>query len=302
MQQSLTVFFSDIANSTRLYQEQGDIQAHRLITECLHDMRHTVEMHNGTLLRTVGDAVLASFERSDDAMQAAVESQRLQLQSPLTIRIGFHVGVVIPDAGDVYGNAVNVAARVASFANASEIFTTGDTVRQLSVEMRQSTTYLDSVDFKGIQEPLPVYRVQWQEVSTMKPVVDTRIVTAVKRSERFRSDMTLSLLVGAQNVQVDENNPRVSIGRDIDNDIIVDHESTSRHHAVVEFQRGRYLITDSSTNGTYLVRNGISAVFVRRESIVLENDGVIGAGWQPDPDDAGRIIFRSVRQTLQSPS
>ena len=143
MREALTIFFADIANSTRLYQDEGDVVAHRLITDCLVSLRQSVELYKGTLLRTVGDAVLASFHSSDDAMLAAIESQRLRKSSPLSIRIGFHAGEVIPDSGDVYGNAVNVAARVAGFANANEIFTTADSVRQLSPELIQATTFFD---------------------------------------------------------------------------------------------------------------------------------------------------------------
>ncbi|MBX2880415.1 MAG: adenylate/guanylate cyclase domain-containing protein [Granulosicoccus sp.] len=294
MQQKLTVFFSDIANSTWLYQQEGDVQAHRMITTCLGNLRETVEKCNGSLLRTVGDAVLASFESSDDAFMAAVSSQRMQVDSSLRLRIGFHFGEVIPDSGDVYGNAVNIAARVASFANAEEIFTTEETVARLSIDHRKSATYLDRVDFKGIAQPLPIYRVQWLETSTSKPLIDTRIITAVNRGEKYRSNRILELKIGEFTLQVDEQNPRVSIGREIDNDIVIDHGSTSRHHATIELQRGRYAISDASTNGTYIVRGGQDAVFVRRESIALQQQGIIGVGWHPSDGDTEKISFQLV--------
>ncbi|MFK7994445.1 MAG: adenylate/guanylate cyclase domain-containing protein [Granulosicoccus sp.] len=300
MQQTLTVFFSDIANSTRLYQERGDVVAHRLITNCLIELRRVVENHDGKLLRTVGDAVLASFESSDNAMLAAVESQRMQLLSPLRIRIGFHAGEVIPDSGDVYGNAVNVAARVAGFANASEIYTTEDTVYQLSPQMRKAATFLDHVDFKGIEQPLPVYRIQWQEESTQKPTEDTRIVTAVSRTSKYRSDMVLELSMGALTIRIDKDNPQIRIGREVDNDFVIRHESTSRYHASIELQRGRFLISDSSTNGTYLIRQGTNALFVRRESISLDSTGIIGAGWHPSASDAEQISYRFVQQMVET--
>lgn len=300
MQQTLTVLFSDIANSTRLYQERGDVIAHRMITECLAGLREIVEMHDGKLLRTVGDAVLASFTSSDNAMRAAIASQRMLMSSSLSIRIGFHAGEVIPDLGDVYGNDVNVAARVASFANATEIYTTEYTVNQLSIELRKSATFLDYVDFKGIEQPLPIYRIQWQEESTQRPAVDTRIVTAVSRTTKFRSNMILELSIGSLNIQVDEHNSQVRIGREADNDIVIFHESASRYHATIEYQRGRFTLTDSSTNGTYVVRSDISAIFVRRESIGLENMGTIGAGWHPSTLDTERISYRFVPQLMNS--
>ncbi|MBX2884545.1 MAG: adenylate/guanylate cyclase domain-containing protein [Granulosicoccus sp.] len=298
-QQRLTVFFSDIANSTWLYQQKGDVLAHRMIADCLHSLRSTVEQCNGRLLRTVGDAVLASFENSDDALLAAIEAQRAQLKSTIRIRVGFHVGEVIPDAGDVYGNAVNVAARVAAFANAEEIYTTGETVENLSSHLHEMASYLDRVDFKGIKDPLPVYRIQWSEAGSSSKSADTRIVTAVNRTEKYRTNVVLDLFLGARRVRIDQHNPSVRIGRDIDNDIIVGHDSTSRHHAQIEFVRGRYNITDSSTNGTYIVRGGQDAIFVRRESVVLQHDGIIGLGWHPSMQDPEKIIFRSVTNSQE---
>ncbi len=293
-QQTLTILFVDIAKSTRLFQEQGDVVAHRLIIECLRNLRQTVENHNGTLLRTVGDAVLASFHSAHEAMLAAVASQRMQLNSPLSIRVGFHTGDVIPYSGDVYGNAVNIAARVADFANATEIYTTGVTVQGLTLQQQKSTKYLDHVEFKGIRERLPVYRVQWEEDSTIRPAKDTHIITAVNRSTASRTDSTLNLSSAFTQITVDENTSQVRIGREFDNDIIIEHESTSRHHANIEYLRGRYFLTDSSTNGTYLIRSDGNAVFVRRETIELDREGIIGAGWHPSANDKNGIQFKSV--------
>jgi len=292
--QTLTIFFADIANSTRLFQEQGDVVAHRLIVECLSNLRQTVEMHKGTLLRTVGDAVLASFDGAHEAMLAAVASQRMQLNSPLSIRVGFHTGDVIPDSGDVYGNAVNIAARVADFANATEIYTTEDTVRGLTRQQQKATKYLDHVEFKGIQERLAVYRVQWEEDSTTRPARDTRIITAVNRSIASGADRTLYLSSAMAQITVDKDTTLVRIGREVDNDIVIEHESTSRHHANVEYLRGRYFLNDSSTNGTYLIRSDGNAVFVRRETVELDREGIIGVGWHPSAGDKNCIQFRSV--------
>lgn len=294
MQKTLTILFADVANSTRLYQNNGDVIAHRLIADCLDGLRCIVEMHDGQLLKTVGDAVLASFASAEDAMKAAIKSQRLQAESPLSIRIGFHTGEVIPDAGDVFGNTVNVAARVSSFANAEEIYTTEDTVRLLSKEMRSTTTFLDFVEFKGIHKPLPVYRVQWQDDSLTSLASGTRIITAVRQSEKPRSDTALELSYGTNTIRVDESNKQIRIGREVDNDIIIDHESTSRHHAVIEYRLGRFSITDSSTNGTFVVREGTNAQFVRRETAGMESTGIVGAGWLPSSSDKDCISFRRI--------
>ena len=284
---TLTVLFADLAGSTRLYQTIGDVEAHQRITDSLQCMRRVIERHQGVLLRTVGDAVLASFDYTDAAYLAAVDIQREHQSLSLSVRVGFHHGEVIPDAGDVYGNAVNLAARVASFAEADEICTTEDAVAQLSIRHRSNALFLDRVDFKGISIPMPVYRVQWSE-----DVAETAIISAADRTQRYQTNMVLDLLIGAKRLRVDGTNPVITFGRAWNNDVIIDTESASRNHAKIELARGRFLIHDSSTNGTYLVRGGFSPEFIRREATSLYNFGSIGLGFNPGVQSLHVIEFR----------
>ncbi len=285
--QTLTVLFADLAGSTRLYQTRGDVEAHQRVTDSLHCMRAAVERHQGTFLRTVGDAVLASFQSSDAAYLAAIDIQREHQTMNLSVRVGFHHGEVIPDAGDVYGNAVNLAARVAAFAEADEIFTTEAAVAQLSIRHRSNAEYLDRVDFKGMSEPMPVYRIQWTNDES-----ETAILTAASRTQRYKNDLVLDLLIGARRIRIDSENPVVTFGRAFESDIIIDIESASRNHAKIEVARGRFLIHDSSTNGTYLIRGGFLPEFIRRESASLDNFGSIGLGFNPDVNSQHVIEFR----------
>ncbi|MGK0320758.1 MAG: adenylate cyclase, partial [Granulosicoccus sp.] len=67
----------------------------------------------------------------------------------------------------------------------------------------------------------------------------------------------------------------------------------SRNHAKIEFVRGRFLIQDSSTNGTYIIRSGLSPEFIRRESASLDSAGIIGLGFIPASEAQHIIKFRS---------
>jgi class 3 adenylate cyclase len=285
--QTLTVLFADLAGSTRLYQTKGDVEAHQRVTGSLQCMRKVVERHRGTLLRTVGDAVLASFGQTDSAFLASIDIQREHQSMNLSVRVGFHHGQVIPDAGDLYGNAVNLAARVAAFAEADEICTTEDAVAQLSIRYRSSALFLDRVDFKGMDSPMPVYRIQWANDSA-----ETAIINAADRTQRYQTNLVLDLLIGSRRIRIDAGNPVLTFGRAFDNDVIIDIESASRNHARIELARGRYLLHDSSTNGTYLIRGGYSPEFIRRESASLDNFGSIGLGFSPDADSSHVIEFR----------
>ncbi|MFT4729008.1 MAG: adenylate cyclase [Granulosicoccus sp.] len=285
--QILTVLFADLAGSTHLYQTKGDVEAHQCVSDSLQCMRIAVERHRGTLLRTVGDAVLASFEQADAAYLASVDIQGEHQTLNLSVRVGFHHGPVIPDGGDIYGNTVNLAARVAAFAQANEICTTEDTVAQLSIRHRSYALFLDNVDFKGMSIPMPVYRIQWADDDA-----ETAIVAAVSRTKRYQSNLVLDLMIGAKRVRVDAENRVVTFGRSVENDVIIDSESASRNHAKIEFVRGRFLIQDSSTNGTYLIRSGFPTEFIQRESASLDNFGSIGFGFVPDSGAQHVIEFR----------
>ncbi len=282
----LTVLFADLAESTQLYQTQGDIGAHQQVSDSLHCMQHVVERHQGTILRTVGDAVLASFSHADSAYQAALDIQIEHQMLDLSVRVGFHHGNVILDGGDVYGSAVNLAARVAAFCKADEICTTEVTIRQLSVKQRSNTTYLDRVDFKGISTPIPVYRIHWDNNDS-----ETSIATAPNHTDRYQTNLVLDLIVGTKRIRVDSNNPVVTFGRSYGNDVSINIEPASRNHAKIEMAKGRFVIQDHSTNGTYIVRSGNASEFIRRESTALENFGCIGLGFSPDDDSRHVIEF-----------
>lgn len=287
--QALTVLFADLSGSTRLYQVQGDVRAHQSISQSLHCMRTAIERHDGKVLRTVGDAVLASFRDTNAACESAVDIQREHASLELPVRVGFHFGHVIPDAGDVYGNAVNLASRVAEYAEANEICTTEEAVRRMSAKHRSNTHFLDKVLFKGVEHAHSVYRVNWRTDSAQ-----TAIVTAVKALQGTSDSRVLELMVSGKALSVSTVNPVLSFGRSVDNDVIVEMESASRQHATIELIKGRFMLSDFSTNGTYILKRESAPEFVRRESVSLEQSGVIGFGVDPREELTHAAQYRLV--------
>ena len=183
LQQTLAILFADIAGSTELYERVGDVEAHRRVAESLAFMAEAVQVNAGTVLRTVGDSTLASFDQCDDALGAACDMQRLHKITPLSVRIGFHIGPVIPDKGDVYGNAVNIAARVASFAKTEEITATEQAVASLNNGNRARATLLDAINVKGISDPMGVYRIAWEADESMH----TRVAAPVNIKQKTQT-------------------------------------------------------------------------------------------------------------------
>jgi len=286
-QQTLAILFADIAGSTELYETVGDVEAHRRVAESLGAMSTAVKQHNGEVLRTVGDSTLASFDSCDNALLAACTMQELHKQTPLAVRAGFHYGPVIPDKGDVYGNAVNIAARVASFAKTEEITATEFSISQLSEANRRRANLLDKIQIKGISEPVGIYRIAWEADEAMHTRVAHTATTAVTPNER----LALELSTASAAYHLNKESPLLTIGRDDTCSVSIDGDRISRKHAQLQWAAGQIQLSDTSTNGTFVHRQGQAVLFVRRETVVLEGTGEIGLGCLPSEDATHAVRF-----------
>jgi class 3 adenylate cyclase len=292
LQQTLAILFADIAGSTELYERVGDVEAHRRVAESLTFMADAVSNNSGTVLRTVGDSTLASFDDCNDALHAATEMQKRHKTTPLSVRVGFHFGPVIPDKGDVYGNAVNIAARVASYAKTDEITATEQTVALLNTGNRAKATLLDTINVKGISEAMGVYRVAWETDESMH----TRVAAPVNIKHAQNEDRFMEISANLKSCRLDKHSGDITIGRDTECVLQMNGDRVSRHHAQISWRAGQLILTDSSTNGTYVQRNGQAALFVRRESVVLEDAGQLGMGIMASDDLAHTIAYKIVEQ------
>ncbi len=287
--QELAVLFADIGGSTLLYQRVGDAAAHSMVTACLGTIRQAVEGAQGTLLRTVGDAVLATFSTCDEAYLGALEIQRSQRDAALAVRVGFHWGSVIPDGGDVYGHAVNVAARVASLANTFEIITTEAVVERLSPIHRGRAALLDRIGVRGIATPLAVYSMRWHEEDTMQA---TQLFTQIQPVTARAQERELVLTHANAEVTLRAHGDTCTIGRDGNNTFVSTAIRASRHHAIIECRHGMFVVEDTSTNGTFVVPAGQPFTHLHRDTMTLVGDGMVGAGFLPEENTGEVVRFR----------
>ena len=128
----VTLLFTDLKGSTAMYERLGDLNAYALVREHFALLAATVQEHSGAIVKTIGDAVMAVFSRPTDAVSAALgivgATERYNAEHgvpSLILKIGAHCGpsiaVTLNDNLDYFGQTVNVAARVQSMADASEI-------------------------------------------------------------------------------------------------------------------------------------------------------------------------------------
>jgi class 3 adenylate cyclase len=168
----IVVLFADICGSTALYDQLGNDTALHVITRTLNILIQEVVSHKGTLIKTIGDEIMCSFPsvsvatKAACAMQSALDAQRPGGEHPIFVRIGFHYGEVIHKANDVFGDTVNVAARVASITRARQILTTQAVLDALPLGLADIVRPITRAEFHGKQDALTVFQVLWEPENT----------------------------------------------------------------------------------------------------------------------------------------
>lgn len=270
--------FADVAGSTSLYDTLGNDTAEHLIGGCVKNLVNITNKNYGQLIKTIGDEVMCRFDNPNDATRAAIDMQiatEADKDSNLAIRIGMHYGPAIEKDNDIFGDAVNLAARMAGIAKAKQIITTDEMIAELSNDLVDQSRLFDLAKVKGKEEEIKIFQIVWEKESKvtkfatsheMKKVACSTVAIVLKYNNQERlytdADMTKAL----------------SIGCDSNCDIIVDANYASREHANLEFRRGKFVLIDHSTNGTYVLFKGQDDIFLRREELPLMGDGFISLG------------------------
>ena len=275
-----------------MYEKLGDEVAKQAIDKCLAQLTDIVVAQNGSVIKSIGDELMCRFDSADAAIAAAVASQvevsnlTFTGLARISIRAAVHFGQVIEDENDIFGDAVNVAARITGISRAGQILTTEDTVKALSDNLGTAVRQIDLAQVKGRENKIPVYEVLWERQDRV-----TRISSDLL-ARMQESDMNLKLTHGKNTLEMGSQRKVVKIGRSEDCDLVVDAVLASRVHAIVELRRGKFFITDQGTNGTYVSTNSGQEVYLRREEFILHGKGKISLG-QPfaECDEAELIYF-----------
>jgi class 3 adenylate cyclase len=161
------VLFTDICGSTEMTERLGDDQAIALLHEHDKIVRDALAMHDGREVKHTGDGIMASFTSVSSAVEAAIEMQRhlaareARPDEQLDVRIGISAGEPVSDHDDLFGAAVQLAARLCSCSDPRGI-TVSVAVRELCVGKRFRFEPRGPMALKGFSEPTHVYEVHWQ--------------------------------------------------------------------------------------------------------------------------------------------
>jgi len=291
----VAILFADVVGSTQLYDKFGDTKASETVALCLNVMKDATHQFNGTVIKTIGDEVMSTFASVDEAMGAAVIMQtRISAESkqedriPVSIRVGCHFGPVVQEQNDIFGAAVHTANRMTSQAKSRQIVLSGETVEKMSPKMQEQTRQIDVATVRGKMDEVALYELLWnpEEATSMLPTIEWE--------SRGSKVSRMLLTFRDQSVELSDSRKSANIGRADDNDLVVKGNLISRIHARVELSRGKFVLIDQSTNGTFMQNVLGEEVFVRRDSTELNGEGTIGLGRAEEPGASLAIHYKSI--------
>lgn len=288
----LVILFADISKSTQLYEQYGDVEAERVISQALSLLTHVTESGSGRVIKTIGDEIMCTFPDVAAALEAASQMPRVFRENSslrpynLALKVGLHEGEVLEKEGDVFGDAVNVAARMVGLAKADQVIMTQSTLEAIPpTEVSVETRPLGHVDVRGKAAPIAIIELLWEsDLGNLTKVAGTPFAPAEHRG-------TLVLRHGGTVRRLEAGQPVFKLGRGEHNDLHIDHDMISRNHARIEFANGVFILRDHSTNGTYLRLSGDQTTVVHRNHISLSGDGLIMPGAAGDEEAAHVIHF-----------
>lgn len=167
----MTYLFTDLKGSTPLYETVGDVNAYFLVRQHFDILNKIVRARSGIIVKTIGDAIMAAFERPQDAVSAGIEMiEELTrfnrtVSQPLALKVGIHKGraiaVTFNDQIDYFGQDVNIAARVQGLANANEVCVSQEVMDAPGVDeiAKARLVSSDYVHVKGVRQKVEITRI-----------------------------------------------------------------------------------------------------------------------------------------------
>jgi adenylate cyclase len=292
----VAILLADISGSTPLYEAVGDAQAQRLVGRELARLQAAISGFDGVCIRQKGDDVLAYFTQPSQAFRAVRAMLSHPTDSALRIHGGLHFGQIVLADGDIYGEAVNLTARLAALANAGEALLSRSFFDQLPPRETACLQPLDQFRLKGVSSPIQIYSLVDDDTAVQTQIFTrpTEPPVALPRWPEA-SEVTLVLTHQHGSRRCGETESML-IGRSDDCDIVLSRPWISRRHAMVTVRDGKAMLEDRSSSGTYVAIGGGHELLLRRESIMLTGTGVISPAVHPARPEAEPIRFEIIRR------
>jgi len=290
------VMFADVAGSTSMYENMGDDLARERISGALDALISISGRHQGKLVKTIGDEILVYFTDADEAVNAAreiqetMEDHRTPETVGVSIRIGMQYGSTILENDDIFGDTVNVAARIASMAKARQVLCTQEIAAMVkNPELSSNMRPYDRLRVKGRNEQLDVYLYAWEQEGD---ITNMATLSSFTNTARYDQATKLTLRYDGNTLAIMADSDIYILGRGKDCELVIKGDLISRYHSRIEHRRGKFVIADQSTNGTFVRTVEGQDVYLRREEYALFGSGFISLGKKIDLNDDNLIHFQ----------
>jgi class 3 adenylate cyclase/CHAT domain-containing protein len=171
-QRNVTVLFTDIKGSTAFFETYGDVEGRVMVQRHNELLFPCITGHGGKVVKTIGDAIMAMFEDPVQGVLSAMDMQKTleehnlsqdQKHKRIGVRMGLNYGPAVVEENDVFGDAVNLAARVESKADAGQVLISEELYKQVRKSDEIICRFFGETEAKGKTEPVKLYRVIWSE-------------------------------------------------------------------------------------------------------------------------------------------
>ncbi len=187
----ITILFTDVVGSTRYWDVHGDVKG-RLMIDLLNRLIYPViRRHRGKVIKHIGDAIMASFRSPANGLKTAIgiqqileERRKQDTNFRLKVRIGVHTGEALVENKDVFGDTVNLAARLERCARGDEICVSGDTAEKLS-KKDFGLVKTGSILPKGKRSEVTIYQCEWREYPSIIDEIKEDALLQVLMRQKF---------------------------------------------------------------------------------------------------------------------
>lgn len=266
------IMMSDITGSTSLYEQTGNREALAYIDQMLSRMRALVEAHGGVCVKSQGDDVLSYFPDPQAAFSASWAMLEENWPAGLSVHQGIYSGEMLHHENDIYGDAVNTAARLSSLAKPGETLVGGVCYDELPAVARARLVLIGKLALKGKSTPTRVYACSAAEL-----MQQTVIFSQPVQEDRPGRTESVDVVYQGKTWTINDGQS-LSIGRSNDCDIVLGQAWVSRKHAVLSLRDWQLEITDHSSTGTIIVKDEGEQVNLHRRASLISGEGSIYCG------------------------
>ncbi|MGI9357508.1 MAG: adenylate/guanylate cyclase domain-containing protein [Rhizobiaceae bacterium] len=293
IQDEYCVLLADVTGSTALYSRVGDVEALAAISAYVESVKSIITRHNGEFIHSRGDDILSIYLDPTDALAATRDMLKVRSESGLTLHAGLHFGAVVRTDDDIYGDTVNIAARLSTTANTDEVLISSSFADLEDGKFKEELRFINHVDFKGKDEPMAVY--------TLRPVLVNATKTQIGAQTQFNDPLpnakeigvSVELILNGKSYFCSDNETMI-LGRADHCEVLDPSPWVSREHAVIEVKGDKVNLTDRSSGSTYVKMGDGHEVSIVRQSIMLAGSGIISLALSTEAPNVNPIQFRII--------